>query len=256
MACHRYRAPGVLPVREVMLDNGLTVFVQEMHTAPLASVWCWYKVGSKDERAGPDRRVALGRAHELQGHDQHPARPGEGHHRAVRRQLERLHLDRPDDLPRNRDARRARPHAVHRGRAHGQRPLSIPDDCESERTVIISELQGGDNDPEQLLDTEVTAAAFKAHPLPPSHHRLAQRPRDDDARRPVSATTGSSTSRTTRRSSSSATSIPTTCSGASSEHFGRIPRRRGCPPRIRDRRARAAWRAPRPRRAARARPRT
>ena len=41
--------------------------------------------------------------------------------------------------------------------------LYHPDDVESERTVIISELQGGENDPEQLLDTEVTAAAFKAH---------------------------------------------------------------------------------------------
>src|SRR5262249_7731400 len=37
-------------------------------------------------------------------------------------------------------------------------------DCESERTVIISELQGGENDPDQLLDQEVTATAFKAHP--------------------------------------------------------------------------------------------
>jgi len=42
--------------------------------------------------------------------------------------------------------------------------LYDPAECESERTVIISELQGGDNDPEQLLDTEVTAAAFRAHP--------------------------------------------------------------------------------------------
>ena len=33
--------------------------------------------------------------------------------------------------------------------------------------MIISELQGGENDPEQLLDTEVTAAAFKVHPY---HH--------------------------------------------------------------------------------------
>ena len=45
--------------------------------------------------------------------------------------------------------------------AHG---LYEPDDCESERTVIISELQGGENDPDQLLDTEVTATAFRAHP--------------------------------------------------------------------------------------------
>jgi zinc protease len=42
--------------------------------------------------------------------------------------------------------------------------LYHPDDCESERTVIISELQGGENDPDQLLDQELTAMAFKAHP--------------------------------------------------------------------------------------------
>src|ERR1700740_1693060 len=39
-------------VRRATLDNGLKVLVQEEHTAPLASVWCWYKVGSKDERPG------------------------------------------------------------------------------------------------------------------------------------------------------------------------------------------------------------
>ena len=45
--------------------------------------------------------------------------------------------------------------------AHG---LYEPQECESERTVIISELQGGENDPDQLLDIEVTATAFRAHP--------------------------------------------------------------------------------------------
>ena len=44
------------------------------------------------------------------------------------------------------------------------RGLYDPAECESERTVIISELQGGENDPDQLLDTEVTATAFRAHP--------------------------------------------------------------------------------------------
>src|SRR5690348_12188366 len=39
-------------LRRATLDNGLTVLVREEHTAPLASVWSWYKVGSKDERAG------------------------------------------------------------------------------------------------------------------------------------------------------------------------------------------------------------
>jgi len=42
--------------------------------------------------------------------------------------------------------------------------LYHPDDCESERTVIIAELQGGENDPDQLLDQELVATAFKAHP--------------------------------------------------------------------------------------------
>jgi zinc protease len=42
--------------------------------------------------------------------------------------------------------------------------LYDPADVESERTVIISELQGGENDPEQLLDQELTATAFRAHP--------------------------------------------------------------------------------------------
>ena len=46
-------------VRETVLDNGLKVLVQEVHTAPLASVWCWYRVGSRDETA-----------------DGQPARPG------------------------------------------------------------------------------------------------------------------------------------------------------------------------------------
>jgi zinc protease len=45
--------------------------------------------------------------------------------------------------------------------AHG---LYEPDECESERTVIISELQGGENDPDLLLDVEVTAMAFRSHP--------------------------------------------------------------------------------------------
>src|SRR6185436_2271525 len=38
-----------------------------------------------------------------------------------------------------------------------------PADCEAERTIIISELQGGENDPDQLLDQELTATAFRAH---------------------------------------------------------------------------------------------
>ena len=44
------------------------------------------------------------------------------------------------------------------------RCLYDQDDCESERTVIIPELKGGENDPDSLLDQEVVATAFKTHP--------------------------------------------------------------------------------------------
>ncbi len=82
-------------------------------------------VSSRLARRGPgtNRRLALGRAHELQGHHEHSAGPDEGIGRAFRRPVERLHLDRSDDLSRNGRARRARPAAFHRSRAYGQRPL-------------------------------------------------------------------------------------------------------------------------------------
>ena len=63
--------------------------------------------------------------------------------------------------------------------------LYHPDDCESERTVIISELQGGENDPDQLLDQEVTATAFKAHPYRHPTIGWLSDLADDDARRSV-----------------------------------------------------------------------
>ena len=50
--CRASRTRRARRVRETVLDNGLKVLVQEVHTAPLASVWCWYKVGSKDEGPG------------------------------------------------------------------------------------------------------------------------------------------------------------------------------------------------------------
>ena len=40
-------------VRREVLANGLSVLVQEIRTAPLVSVWSWYRVGSRDE--GPGR---------------------------------------------------------------------------------------------------------------------------------------------------------------------------------------------------------
>ena len=134
----------------------------EEHTAPLASVWCWYKVGSKDERPG------------LTG---------------VSHWVEHMNFKGTTNIPRDQvkgiieqfggswngytwidqttyletATRDALDRMLFIESERMARCLYHPDDCESERTVIISELQGGENDPDQLLDQEVTATAFKAH---------------------------------------------------------------------------------------------
>ena len=151
------------PAEPRHLDNGLKVIVQEEHTAPLASVWCWYKVGSKDERPG------------LTG---------------VSHWVEHMNFKGTTNIPRDQvkgiieqfggswngytfvdqttyletATRDALDRMLFIESERMANCLYDPADCESERTVIISELQGGENDPDQLLDQELTATAFKAHP--------------------------------------------------------------------------------------------
>ncbi|MGC1396499.1 MAG: insulinase family protein, partial [Coleofasciculaceae cyanobacterium] len=48
-------------VRKTVLDNGLTVITKEVHTAPVATVQVWYKVGSRQEAPGVN-----GIAHQLE----------------------------------------------------------------------------------------------------------------------------------------------------------------------------------------------
>jgi zinc protease len=153
---------GVPTLRRTQLDNGLTIFVQEMRTAPLASVWCWYKVGSKDERAG-----LTGVSHWVEHMN------FKGTTNIPRDQVKGIieqfggswngytWIDQTTYLETAITGALDRMLFIEAERMSSG--LYHPDDCESERTVIISELEGGDNDPEQLLDTEVTAAAFKAH---------------------------------------------------------------------------------------------
>jgi len=150
-------------VFEHMLDNGLRVLIQEVHTAPLASVWCWYRVGSKDEGRG------------LTG---------------VSHWVEHMNFKGTTNIPRDKvkgiieqfggywngytwidqttytetATRDALDRMLFIEAERMANCLYDPADCESERTVIISELQGGENDPDQLLDQELTATAFRAHP--------------------------------------------------------------------------------------------
>ena len=157
------RIAGTSPVRQTVLDNGLKVLVQEVHTAPLASVWCWYRVGSKDEITGQTGVSHWVEHMNFKGTKNIPRDQIKG---IIERfggswngytwidQTTYVETATCDALDRMLFIEAER-------MAHC---LYDPEDCESERTVIIAELQGGENDPDQLLDTEVTAASLKVHP--------------------------------------------------------------------------------------------
>jgi len=162
MATPAEARPGAA-LRATTLDNGLKVLIQEEHTAPLASVWCWYKVGSKDERPGLTGVSHWCEHMNFKGTANIPRDQVKG---IIEKfggswngytwidQTTYLETATTDALDRMLFIESERMASC----------LYHPDDCESERTVIISELQGGENDPDQLLDQELTATSFKAHP--------------------------------------------------------------------------------------------
>ena len=146
-----------------VLDNGLKVLVQEVHTAPLASVWCWYKVGSKDEVTG-----LTGVSHWVEHMN------FKGTTNIPRDQVKGIiekfggswngytWIDQTTYMETASTAGLDRMLFIEAERMANC--IYDPEDCESERTVIISELQGGENDPDTLLEQEVIAAAYKVHP--------------------------------------------------------------------------------------------
>src|SRR5262245_15523840 len=156
------QAGGASTVHEHVLDNGLRILIQEVHTAPLATVWGWYRVGSKDEGPG---------------------------FTGVSHWVEHMNFRGSTNIPREKvkgiieqyggywngytwidqttytetATRDALDHMLFIESERMGSCLYDPDDCEAERTIIISELQGGENDPDTLLDQELTATAFRAH---------------------------------------------------------------------------------------------
>jgi len=155
--------PEAPAVSRTVLDNGLTVLVREVHTAPLASVWCWYKVGSGDEVTGQTGISHWVEHMNFKGTTNIPRDQVKGI-------IERFGgtwngytwIDQTTYL--ETATRDALDRMLFIESERMANCLYDAEDCESERSVIISELQGGENDPDQLLDTEVTAVALKVHP--------------------------------------------------------------------------------------------
>lgn len=145
------------------LPNGLTVHLKEIHTTPLISSWVWYKVGSRNERR-PTTGVSHWVEHmQFKGTEKYPA----GY---LDREISRMggiwnamtYLDWTTyyetlpayafDLSLSLEADRM------------VNSRFDPEEVELERTVIISEREGNENQPQFLLGEAIQTAAFDKHP--------------------------------------------------------------------------------------------
>lgn len=150
-------------VREARLDNGLKILIKEIHSTPLVSVWCWYGVGSGDEPVGLTGLSHWVEHMNFKGTAQIPRDRMKGI-------VEKFGgmwngytwVDQTAYLETASSAALDQMLFIEAQRMSAS--LFEPVECEAERTVVISELQGGENDPDQLLDIEVTATALRVHP--------------------------------------------------------------------------------------------
>lgn len=150
------------------LSNGLTVLLKEEHSAPVVSWWVMYRIGSRNERTG---QTGISHWVEHMMFKGTPTFPGGILDRQISREggnwnaqtsmdytayYETMPADRID-LGLQLEADRM------------TNTIFEPDEVESERTVIISERQGGENSPMFWLGEEVRAAAFRVHGY---HHEI------------------------------------------------------------------------------------
>lgn len=146
-----------------ILPNGLAVHLKEIHTAPIISTWLWYKVGSRNEKKGitgvshwVEHMQFKGTKKFPQGYLDREISKSGGILNAM------THLDWTtyfETLP---------AHIFELSlEAEADRMLNSPFDPEEvnrERTVIISEREGNENEPLFLLGEAVQMAAFSQHP--------------------------------------------------------------------------------------------
>ena len=151
------------PYTKHTLDNGLTVLLKEIHTAPVISHWVWYRVGSRNEVPGKTGLSHWVEHMQFKGTKRFPSEV----------------LDR--EISRNGGHMNAFTYldwmAFYETMPAGKIDLAInieadrmsnslfdPEEVESERTVVISEREGQENDPTFRLNEAVRRAAFRTHP--------------------------------------------------------------------------------------------
>jgi zinc protease len=153
----------VPPTRRFSLPNGLSVILAPEPRSPTASIWVWYRVGSRNEWPG-----VTGASHWVEHmlFEGSPRYPKGAIDRAIVETGGNLNAFTDCDftayfsiVPRERiDI----PIAIEADRM--TRALLEPAEVERERTIIRSEREGNENWPEFRVDEEVYSLAFRQHP--------------------------------------------------------------------------------------------
>jgi len=145
------------------LSNGLTVHLKEIHTAPIISNWVWYNVGSRNELRGTTGISHWVEHMQFKGTEKFPA----GY---LDREISKVGgiLNAMTYLDWTTYFQTLPAHIFEISLAiEADRMMKSrfkPDEVNRERSVIISEREGNENQPRFLLGEAVQMAAFSHHP--------------------------------------------------------------------------------------------
>ena len=153
---------------QVTLSNGLKVLLKEIHTAPIISSWLWYRVGSRDEVQGRTGVSHWVEHMQFKGTEQFPANMLD---KAISREggmwNAMTYLDWTayyETMPADKIDLALRLEADRMVNSRFD-----ADEVASERTVIISEREGSENEPLFQLGEAIQQTAFRIHPY---HHEV------------------------------------------------------------------------------------
>ncbi len=150
-------------VQEKILSNGLKVIIKPIPSSPAISQWVWYRAGSRNEVPG-----ITGASHWVEhmmfkGTDRFPKEKLDrllskhgGNFNAFTSQDFTAYFE---TLP-----SKQLELALEIEADRMQNAAFDPQELEAERTVVISEREGMENDPAYMLQEEVMSASFRVHP--------------------------------------------------------------------------------------------
>jgi zinc protease len=155
-------------ITQVTLKNGMKVRLKEIHTAPIISSWMWYRVGSRDESTGTTGVSHWTEHMQFKGTKKFPANVLD---KAISREGGRWNAATSHDsthyyetMPADKIDLALRLEADRMSNS-----LFNEKEVASERTVIISEREGHENEPLFRLTEAVQQIAFRVHPY---HHEV------------------------------------------------------------------------------------